>query len=89
MIALALATFFISIITFIAIAIDAKRNYYKGTTIGTPALAVMAIVGSFGVVCGLLLWPVTSSQYKANRRLPILIMAAVMSVALACLGFLV
>lgn len=79
---LALTVFFLSIAGFIAVAFDVRRYALSGKSMSQPLLYAAAILGSFGALMGLLLWPVTVGNRKALRPLAPIIVSVVMTVVL-------
>lgn len=80
---LALIVFFLSLVTFVVIGLDVRRYVLHDKPMSQPLLYVSAIVGSFGTLMGLILWPVAAEGRKVCRPVMPIVVSAVVTVAIA------
>ncbi len=81
--------FFLSILSFILVGLEVRKYALTGKAISQPLLYVAAVVGSFGAMLGLLLWPIAFGGRAAVRPVAPLILSIVVTIVLALLPLFV
>lgn len=85
---LALIVFFVSIATFIMMGVDARKRFYDGRGLNRALTITGAVIGSFGVLCGSLLWFMRSPIHRTGRDMIVLIVSIVCTALLVVIPLL-